>query len=44
MGRVIKLVVMLAVLGFVGLAGFAYLADMAPAPREIRLPVTLHAD
>ncbi len=44
MGRVIKLLVVLAILGFVGLSAYAYLGDMTPEPREIRLPVTLHAD
>ena len=43
MGRLIKLVVVLAVLGFVGLTGYAYLADMTPAPQEVKQPVVLHA-
>lgn len=44
MGRLIKLVLVLAVLGFAGLTGYAYLADMTPAQEEIRQPVTLNAD
>lgn len=44
MGRLIKLVVVLAVLGFAGLTGYAYLADLSPVATEVKLPVTLHAD
>lgn len=44
MGRLIRLVVVLAVLGFVGLAGYAYLGDLAPVLEEVRQPVTLDAD
>lgn len=44
MGRLIKLVVVLALLGFIGLTGFAYLADLSPTQTEIRQPVTLDAD
>ncbi len=44
MGRIIKLVLVLAVLGFAGLTGYAYLADLAPAQTEVKLPVTLNAD
>lgn len=43
MGRLLKLVVVLAVLAFVGLAGYAYLGDLAPGTQEIRQPVTLDA-
>ncbi len=41
MGRVIKLVVLLAILGFVGLTGYAYLADMTPERQEVKQPVVL---
>jgi len=44
MGRLVKAVVVLAVLGFVALVGYAYLADMTPEPAEVTLPVTLNAD
>ena len=44
MGRLIKAGLILVVLGFVGLTGYAYLADLAPAPRQISVPVTLNAD
>jgi hypothetical protein len=44
MGRLIKVVLGLAVLGFLGLIGYAYMADLSPVAEEIKLPVTLHAD
>lgn len=44
MGYIIKALFVLALLGFVGLAGFAYLADLSPAKSEVKVPVTLHAD
>jgi hypothetical protein len=44
MGRLIKLVLGLAVLGFLGLVAYAYVADLTPAPQEVRAPVTLNAD
>lgn len=44
MGRVISLVLVLVVLGFVGLVGYAYLVDLAPAAVEVKVPVTLNVD
>ncbi len=45
MGRLIKLVFVLVVLGFVALVGYAYYpGNLAPQPGEVRLPVTLNAD
>lgn len=43
MARLFKLVVILFVLAFAGLAGYAYLGDLAPDTQEIRQPVTLDA-
>ena len=43
-GRLVKLVLVLAVLAAIGLAGFAYLGDLAPPPSEESLTVTLDAD
>lgn len=43
MARLIKLIVLLAALGFAGLTGYAYFGDMAPAVQEIRQPVALDA-
>ena len=49
MGRLIKLLIYLTILGFIGLVGFAYIgpffgADFAPAQIETRQPVTLSGD
>ena len=43
MGRIIKAVLVLGVLGFLGLTAYAYLADLSPAQTEVTLPVTLNA-
>lgn len=43
MARLLKLVVVLAILGFGALVGYAYLGDLTPATEEIRQPVTLDA-
>lgn len=47
MGRLAKFVIYLAVLGFAGLAGYAYIgpffgADFNPPKSEIRTPVILN--
>jgi hypothetical protein len=44
MMRLIKALFALAILGFVGLAGYAYLGDLSPSQSEIRQPVVLNAD
>ena len=44
MGRVFKAVLVLAVLGFLGLVGYAYLADLTPQATEVKVPVTLNVD
>lgn len=46
MGKLIKLLIYLVVIGFLGLTGYAYLgpffgADFAPDQVETRVPVTL---
>lgn len=43
MGRLIKLVMILAVLGFTGLVGFAYLGNYAPPAQQVKIPVVLNA-
>lgn len=43
MGRILKALVLLAILGFAGLTGFAYLGDLTPEQTEITLPVVLDA-
>jgi hypothetical protein len=42
--RLVKLVFVLAVLGFFGLVGYAYLGDLSPMQRDVTQPVTLDAD
>lgn len=44
MGRIFKAVLVLAIFGFAGLTGYAYLADLTPAQSEVKVPVTLNAD
>ena len=49
MGRLIKLLITLIILGFIALVGYAYIgpffgAEFAPDQVEIRQPVTLGAD
>ncbi len=44
MGRLIALVLVLVVLGFIGLVGYAYLVDMAPVSADVKVPVILNAD
>lgn len=44
MGRIIKALLLLAVVGMIGLTGFAYLADLAPAQSDVSKPVSLNAD
>ncbi len=43
-GRIFKLVVVLVILGFAGLTGYAYLADLSPKQEQVTVPVTLNAD
>ena len=44
MRRIILGLVVIALLGFAALTGYAYLADLAPDPAPVRLPVTLDAN
>ncbi|PIE07250.1 MAG: hypothetical protein CSA74_07635 [Rhodobacterales bacterium] len=43
-GRLIKFLLGLAVLGAIGLAAFAYVGDLAPEPRDETLTVILDAN
>ena len=44
LGRILKVLLFLLVLGFIGLTGFAYLGDLSPDQTDIREPVTLNVD
>jgi hypothetical protein len=44
MGRIIKALVVLVILGFIGLTGYAYLGDLSPRQSEVKKPVVLNAD
>ncbi|MBY0352515.1 hypothetical protein [Tabrizicola sp.] len=44
MGRIIKALLLLVILGFVGLTGYAYLGDLAPVQGEVKKPVVLNAN
>lgn len=41
MGRVLRAILVVIVIGLLGVAGFAYLGDMSPQPAQQRLPVNL---
>lgn len=43
MGRILKALVLLAILGFIALTGFAYLGSFAPTQQEVTKPVVLDA-
>jgi hypothetical protein len=44
MWRLVKLLVVLALLGAVALVGYAYLADFSPPQAPVTVPVTLNVD
>lgn len=44
MGRIVKLIMVLGLLAFGGLTGYAYLADLSPGQAPVSVPVTLNAD
>lgn len=44
MGLIFKALLLLVVLGFLGLVGYAYLGDLTPDQVETREPVTLNVD
>ncbi len=43
MGRVIKVLVVLVIFGFIGLTIYAYLGNLTPTQREVTKPVVLDA-
>lgn len=44
MWRIIKALVLLVILGFIGLTVYAYLGDLSPVQGEVTKPVVLDAD
>ena len=44
MGRLLKLILILIVLGGLGLVGYAYLGDLSPEREAVSEPVELDAD
>lgn len=40
--RLLKAILVLGVLGGIGLVGYAYLGDLTPDQRDMRVPVTLN--
>ena len=44
MGRLLKAIVFITVLGFLALVGYAYLGDLSPVVTEVNQPVTLDAE
>ncbi|MDT8855778.1 hypothetical protein RNZ50_12275 [Paracoccaceae bacterium Fryx2] len=44
MGRIIKAALVLGVFGFIALAGYAYLGDLAPQQSVVTQPVLLDAN
>jgi hypothetical protein len=41
--RILKVLIFLGVIGFLGLTGYAYLGDLSPEQGEVVKPVTLDA-
>jgi hypothetical protein len=44
MGRLVKTMLVLVVLGLIGLSGYAYLGDLSPTQSTITQPVSLDAN
>ncbi len=44
MGRLLKALVFLVLLGFIALTGYAYLGDLSPVVTEVSQPVTLDVE
>ncbi|KAF0116934.1 MAG: hypothetical protein FD150_24 [Rhodobacteraceae bacterium] len=43
MGRIIKALLLLVILGFLGLVAYAYLGDLTPVQGEVKKSVVLNA-
>ena len=44
MGRLLKVIIFLLILGFGGLVGYAYIGDLSPDVIEVNQPVTLDVE
>lgn len=44
MGRIVKALVLLVIVGFIGLTAYAYLGDLSPEQTPVTKPVVLNAD
>lgn len=44
MGRLLKALIFLVIIGFFGLVAYAYLGDLSPVQSEVKQPVVLNAD
>lgn len=44
MGRIIKLLALLGILGFLALTGYAYFGLTPPAPQSVTKPAVLNGD
>ena len=42
MVRLLKLIILILVVGFLALTGFAYLGDLAPTRADVSIPVELN--
>lgn len=44
MGRIIKALIFLILVGVIGISIYAYVGDLAPEQTEVTVPVVLNAD
>lgn len=44
MGRLIKFLIVLILLGFAGLVVYAYVADLSPERHDVQIPVSIPLD
>lgn len=44
LGKVLKLILILIVIGFFALLGYAYFGDLSPVSVDVREPVELNVD
>ena len=44
MGRIIKALIFLILVGFIGISIYAYVGDLSPTKTDVTKPVVLNAD